>query len=121
MELFHPEDIRELSNPGVVSRQLLNPESAPESRVTLTEVHLAPGAEQPRHVHDLSEQIWYALRGEAVLLLKDGEERPFRTGDVVRFAPGEIHGAHNDGTEVFVYVSVTTPPQSFDRAYKNRI
>ena len=37
MELFHPEDIRELSNPGVVSRQLLTPESAPESRVTLTE------------------------------------------------------------------------------------
>ena len=120
MELFHPEDIRELSNPGVVSRQLLNPESAPESRVTLTEVHLAPGAEQPRHVHDRSEQIWYALRGEAVLLL-DGGERPFRTGDVVRFAPGEIHGARNDGTEAFVYLSATSPPQSFDRAYKNRI
>ena len=33
MELFHPEDIRELSNPGVVSRQLLNPESAPEGGV----------------------------------------------------------------------------------------
>ena len=85
------------------------------------EAHLASGAEQPRHVHDLSEQIWYALRGEAVLLLKDGEERPFRTGDVVRFAPGEIHGARNDGTEAFVYLSATSPPQSFDRAYKNRI
>ena len=58
---------------------------------------------------------------KAVLLLKDEEERPFRTGDVVRFAPGEIHGAHNDGTEAFVYLSATSPPQSFDRAYKNRI
>ena len=88
--------------------------------MTLTEVHLAPGAAQTRHVHEHSEQIWYALRGEAVLLLKDGGEHPFRAGNVVRFAPGEIHGARNDGGEAFVYLSATAPPLSFTNAYQNK-
>ena len=120
MELIRKEDIKALSNPGVVSRQLLNPESAPESRVTITEVHLTPGAEQPRHIHAHSEQIWYAEQGTGKLLLRDYTEEVFHMGDVVRFADGDVHGLRNDGTEEFVYISVTTPPIHFGYAYKNR-
>ena len=118
MELIRAEDIRALANPGVVSRQLLNPDTAPESRVTITEVHLEPGAEQPRHTHETSEQIWYATKGNGVLLLANGEEKHFAAGDVVRFADGDVHGLRNDGEQVFVYVSVTTPPIHFGYAYK---
>ena len=64
MTIFRKADLAELSNPGVVSRQLLTPDSTPEARVTLTEVRLDPGAVQPRHVHEASEQIWYAVRGD---------------------------------------------------------
>ena len=60
MEFISKEKIVELSNPGVVSRQLLNPENSSSERVTITEVHLEIGACQPRHTHDASEQIWYA-------------------------------------------------------------
>ena len=119
MEFIRREDIPELSNPGVVSRQLLTPDSAPDAQVTLTEVRLEVGACQPRHRHAGSEQIWYAARGSGTLLL-DGREAPFRSGDVVRFAAGEVHGLFNDGTEAFVYVSVTAPPLRFDDAYRDR-
>lgn len=119
MTVFREEDLAELSNPGVVSRQLLTPDSAPEARVTLTEVRLDPGAVQPRHVHESSEQIWYAVRGSGTLLLADGRETPFRRGDVVRFSPGEIHGLHNAGEGDFVYISVTSPPLRFDAAYRD--
>ena len=119
MEFIKGSDIKELINPGVVSRQLLNPENSNSERVTMTEVHVSPGAEQPRHAHEASEQIWYALKGSGTLLLGGGE-KPFAAGDVVRFAEGDTHGLRNDGNEDFVYLSVTAPPIDFTGAYKEK-
>ena len=120
MEYIRCDTIEELSNPGVVSRQILNPQNSESERVTITEVHLQPGAVQPRHTHPSSEQIWYALKGAGVLLLADGEEKVFCAGDAARFADGDVHGLRNDGGEEFVYLSVTSPPIDFGYAYKNR-
>ena len=93
MEFIPAEKIVSLSNPGVVSRQLLNPDNSSGEKVTISEVHVAPGACQPRHLHESSEQIWYALqrlrrpapgrRGRALLasrrrgaLCRGGNPRP---------------------------------------------
>ena len=59
MEFIRKDNIIELSNPGVTSRQLINSDNSKSERVTITEVHLEVGASQPRHKHDTSEQIWY--------------------------------------------------------------
>ena len=119
MEFINGQDIIELSNPGVVSRQLLNPKNSASERVTITEVHLEPGACQPRHTHNASEQIWYAVKGSGKLLLANDEEKEFTCGDVVRFAENDVHGLRNDGGSEFVYLSVTAPPVDFGYAYKN--
>ena len=58
MEFIKKEKIVELSNPGVISRQLLNPDNSSSKRITITEVHLESGACQKRHTHNLSEQVW---------------------------------------------------------------
>lgn len=121
MEFICSKSIVEMSNPGVVSRQLLNPENSHSERVTITEVHLEVGACQPRHTHETSEQIWYATKGTGKLLLADEVEKEFVAGDVVRFADKDIHGLLNDGNEEFVYVSVTAPPINFGYAYKDKI
>jgi quercetin dioxygenase-like cupin family protein len=118
MEFIAKESIRSMSNPGVVSRQLLNPDNSSSTRVTVTEVHVEPGASQPRHAHESSEQAWYALKGCGTLLLREGEEKDFRAGDVVRFAEREIHGLSNNSGEGFVYLSVTAPPIHFGAAYQ---
>lgn len=120
MEFFAGDCIRSLSNPGVVSRQLLSPSNSASRRVTITEVHLEPGASQPRHTHPASEQIWYALAGEGTLLLADGQERAFAEGDVARFEDGDVHGLRNVGDAEFVYLSVTAPPIDFGYAYQGR-
>lgn len=120
MEFICKESIVALSNPGVVSRQLLNPENSSSERVTMTEVHLEVGACQPRHTHDASEQIWYATKGSGKLLLADDKTRDFHAGDVVRFADQDVHGLLNDGDEEFIYVSVTAPPIHFGYAYKDK-
>ena len=119
MEIFEKKDITSLSNPGVVSKQLIWPTSSPDAKATITEVHLEPGAVQPRHTHKHSEQSWYALVGEGTLLLADGAERSFGAGDVARFAEGDVHGLRNGDSE-FVYLSVTTPPIDFGKAYQSR-
>ena len=120
MEYISGDTIAVLSNPGVRSRQLLNPDNSSGERVTITEVHLEPGAVQPRHIHEHSEQIWYALHGAGTLLLDAGAERAFAAGDVVRFAEREVHGFRNDGEGEFVYLSVTAPPVNFGYAYQDR-
>lgn len=120
MEFIKHENIKELANPGVVSRQLINPENSKSERVTITEVHLEVGASQPRHKHDTSEQIWYAVQGSGKLLLADEKEMIFKAGDVVRFADNDIHGLLNDGDTEFVYISVTSPPIDFGYAYKEK-
>ena len=120
MEFISSNDVIELSNPGVVSRQLLNPENSSSKRVTITEVHLEVGACQPRHTHEASEQIWYAIKGMGKLLLADDTEKEFVAGDIVRFADKDVHGLLNDGNEEFIYVSVTAPPINFGYAYKEK-
>ncbi len=117
MEFISKENIVELSNPNVISRQLLSPNNSSSEKVTITEVHLEVGALQPRHRHNTSEQIWYALKGTGKLLLENDKEKEFVAGDVVRFVKNEIHGLFNCGNEEFIYISVTTPPIDFHYAY----
>lgn len=120
MELIRKEEIEELSNPGVVSRQILNPDNSSSKRVTVTEVYLEAGASQPRHTHEASEQIWYALKGQGKLLLENGREEEFQAGDAVRFEEHDVHGLENSGDTEFVYLSVTAPPIHFGYAYEKR-
>ena len=120
MEFISKDQIVELSNPGVISRQLLNPKNSSSERIAITEVHLEIGACQPRHTHDASEQIWYAVKGSGRLLLADDTEKTFSAGDVVRFAERDVHGLLNDGDSEFVYISVTAPPIDFAYAYKKQ-
>ena len=76
------------------------------------------GVEQPRHLHETSEQIWVAIAGDGTLLLADGQTKTFVAGDVVRFADGDTHGLKNESAAEFQYMSVTSPPINFRKAYK---
>jgi mannose-6-phosphate isomerase-like protein (cupin superfamily) len=120
MEFLTDINIIRLSNPGVVSEQLLSPHNSASARVTITRVTVDAGASQPRHAHDSSEQIWIALRGGGLLALAAGESRAFQADQVVRFAEGDEHGFENTGREPFVYIAVTSPPINFNHAYRGK-
>src|SRR4051794_9171674 len=113
MELIRRREVRVLSNSGVESHQLLFPENSASSRVTITKVVVAPGAVNPPHRHETSEQVWVAISGAGLLLLGDEHTMPIQEGDVVRFADGDVHGFQNTGPDPFVYMSVTSPPINF--------
>lgn len=119
MEFFESNDFVKLSNPGVVSEQLISPHGSGSERVTITRVTVEPGAEQHRHLHETSEQVWIALAGAGELLLPNETVRRFAAGQVVRFEDGDVHGLSNTGLEPFVYIAVTAPPIAFDDAYES--
>jgi quercetin dioxygenase-like cupin family protein len=111
-------DFATLENPGVRSEQIVWPRNAPDARVTITRVTMEPGATSSRHSHPRSEQTWIVERGAATLLMAGDRTDAIRVGDVVRTPAGEVHGVANTGTEPFVYLAVTTPPQDFSAAYR---
>ena len=115
-----PEDVAVLENPGVRSWQIVWPGNAPDARVTITRVAMAPGATSARHAHPSSEQTWLVEEGAATLLMADGRTDALSAGDVVRTPAGEVHGVENTGPGPFVYLAVTTPPQDFSAAYRGR-
>jgi quercetin dioxygenase-like cupin family protein len=110
MEIIHGNEVNEISTPGVLSRKLLNLDNSKSERISITEVHVVPGASQTRHTHNFSEQIWYALQGTGKVLLHDNQEMELKAGDIIRFAEKDVHGLFNDGSTEFVYISVTSPP-----------
>ena len=118
MELIRAETMTQLSNSGVVSRQLLFPENSRSLRITITRVTIQPGARNGVHRHATSEQVWVALRGNGHLLLEEGKTLPFAEGDVVRFEDGELHGFETTSGAEFEYLSVTSPPVNFRAAYE---
>jgi quercetin dioxygenase-like cupin family protein len=118
MEFLKPESFKHLSNPGVRSTQLLSPHNSASNRVTITSVTVDPGAEQPRHTHATSEQIWIAVEGSGTLLLDGDATLAFHEGQVARFHDGDVHGFKNTSAAPFKYVSITSPPINFSYAYK---
>lgn len=118
MELIRDAQVREFSNSGVTSRQLLFPENSASTRLTITRVTVKPGARNPPHRHPASEQVWIALRGHGKLHLEAGRIESFVEGDVVRFEDGDLHGFENTGSGEFEYLSVTSPPVNFRAAYE---
>lgn len=120
MEFVEKNEINELANPGVVSKQLLNSENPANKRLIITEIHLAVGASQPMHTQDSSERIWYATQGTGKLLLINGQQKELKTGDVMRFPAKDVRALLNDGNTELVYLSVTASPTNSGYAYQEK-
>ena len=118
MQRLSASDFSVLSKPGITSEQIVWPGNAPDAWMTITRVTMQPGATSKRHTHAKSEQTWVVARGTATLLLADDKTEELRAGDVVRTPAGEVHGVTNNGSEPFVYVAVTVPPEDFSTAYE---
>lgn len=105
-----------LKKADATSVQLVWKQNAPDARIAVTRVSLEPGGVQDRHCHPGAEQTWIVESGRADVLLADGV-LAVSAGDVVRTPPGQIHGLSNQGSEAFVYLTITTPPEDFATFY----
>lgn len=71
--------------------------------------HVAPGQRIRTHRHPLGQDTWIVHAGEATYVLDQSAHVRVRSGDIVVAPPGALHGAHNTGSEPFVFVSVVSP------------
>lgn len=69
---------------------------------------LRPGERLEPHYHDVVEETFYVLRGEACLLANGTEYRGI-PGDVYRMEPLERHEVRNSGSEDAKLVFIKTP------------
>lgn len=63
-----------------------------------------PNSRSTLHSHH-EHEIFIAVRGSAVIEC-DGDETPFKAGDVAFFRPGKEHRLLNDGDQEFMFYSV---------------
>ena len=79
-------------------RWLFDGERTPGAEMTLGVVEIAPGATNPRHVHDC-EEVLYLVEGELEHAI-GGEWVRMRAGDAIRLPKGTPHQARNVGNGV---------------------
>jgi quercetin dioxygenase-like cupin family protein len=68
--------------------------------------HVLPGQEIAAHVHPNGQDTWTVLSGAAEYFQGNGLVRALRANEIAVAKRGQVHGARNDGSEPFVFVSV---------------
>jgi mannose-6-phosphate isomerase-like protein (cupin superfamily) len=98
---------------GSLIRELIHPSVHGNSKQSLAEATVPPGASTALHRHVESEEIYHVTHGSAVMSL--GDER-FRiwVGDTICIPPGTPHRLENTGDIPFRVLCCCTPPYAHD-------
>jgi len=89
-------------------RELMAYRNSSCERMSLAEATLYPGRSTERHTHPKSEEIYYVLEGEGIMMVA-GEERPIRVGDAILIPPGSEHQTWNIGAGKLVFLCLCSP------------
>jgi mannose-6-phosphate isomerase-like protein (cupin superfamily) len=98
---------------GSLIRELMHPTVHGNSKQSLAEATVPPGASTVMHRHLESEEIYYVTQGSAVMRLGD-ERFHIWVGDTVCIPPGTPHRLENTGKMAFRVLCCCTPPYSHD-------
>jgi quercetin dioxygenase-like cupin family protein len=61
------------------------------------------------HSHELSEQLFYIIKGSLTMETDTGESVVIEPGMAAYFAPGEGHATRNNGNEEVISIVITSP------------
>lgn len=112
----HAEAVPFTTTDGSTIRSLLDLANAPVELQSLAEATLEPGQATQRHVHRVSEEIYYLLDG-AGLMEVDGETARVGPGDAVLIPPGAWHRLTNDGAVPLRMLCCCAPPWRADDTF----
>jgi mannose-6-phosphate isomerase-like protein (cupin superfamily) len=80
---------------------------------SLAHVVVPPGKLSPRHYHQVFEETYYLLKGQASLVI-DGQAFVLSPGQSCLIMPGEVHQVFNHGAEDLEFLVVCAPPWTAD-------
>jgi mannose-6-phosphate isomerase-like protein (cupin superfamily) len=82
--------------------------------LSVIQERVPPGGYEKRHYHQKSTQLFYILRGNAVME-KDGVRYEMKTGDSIVVEPGAQHKFMNVGSADVVFLVISSPESHGDR------
>ena len=89
-------------------REILAPGNSSLNNQSLAEARVSPGKSTKMHYHIMTEEIYYILRGRA--LIEVGNEiNKAGEGDGIVILPGQRHKIWNTGTEDLVFLCCCSP------------
>jgi mannose-6-phosphate isomerase-like protein (cupin superfamily) len=88
--------------------------------LSVTWVHVEPGAQQHTHSHEDSEQVYVIVRGRGRMRVA-GDQEDVAEGDLVFIPPATDHWIKNDGDETLVYITAAAPPVSMEELYHEQL
>jgi mannose-6-phosphate isomerase-like protein (cupin superfamily) len=88
--------------------QYINADSRPNpTRIWMATINtLPPGAGLAFHAHEVNEECFFILEGDAVYTDGDGKEYPITKGDFTLCRQGEKHGIYNKSSAPLVFAAV---------------
>jgi len=75
---------------------------------------MPPRTSEKKHVHSLSSQFFYVLRGELTIDVEE-ERTVMQTGEGLEIEPGVIHQARNISRNDTEFIVFSCPPSHNDR------
>ena len=102
-----------ITKDGSEIRSILDRTNSAVRNQSLAEALLPPGAATEPHLHPLTEEIYYVLRGIGQMTLGMERQR-VGPGDGVLIPPGTPHTIENVGEEPLVFLCCCAPPYSHD-------
>jgi len=70
-------------------------------------ITLAPGQEQPVHMHPETSHAWFVVSGNAIVTMENGRQERICPGQFSVHPRTSVHGIYNDGTENFTYIALS--------------
>jgi len=97
---------------GGIVQELVMPPVAPVKHLTLEVGIFQPGEELKEHVHHESEEIYFVIKGSALVNV-DHKEYGLTDGMAMVIPSGAFHNVKNVGKEELRIVFATSPPEKY--------
>ncbi len=94
-------------------RSILDRTNSTVAKQSLAEATVLPGLETEEHYHQQTEEIYYIVRGQGLMVL-GGEGREVGPGHGILIPPGTRHKIRNMGKEPLVFLCCCSPPYSHE-------
>ncbi|HEY2760822.1 MAG TPA: cupin domain-containing protein [Pirellulales bacterium] len=102
-----------ITKDGSEIRELLAHRNSHIRKQSLAEARVAPGKATAPHYHRQTEEIYYILRGTAIMTIDD-ETREVGPLDAIAIPPGQTHTILNTGSEILVFLCTCAPAYEHD-------
>lgn len=98
---------------GSLIRELMHPDVHGNRSQSLAEATILPGQTTRRHRHGQTEEIYYILSGEGLMVVGD-EKQAVRVGGAILIPPGAWHCVTNTGRVNLVLLCCCSPAYRHD-------